>query len=191
MSGSVRLALFDTALGVCGVAWREAGLVATHLPAASEDETRRALAARVGGAREAAPPPAIEKAMADIVRLLAGEKPTLADIVLDETGLDPFRAKVYALARAIPPGETRTYGDLAKDLGDKSLAQAVGQALGANPWPIVVPCHRVLGAGGKLTGFSAPGGVATKVRMLSIEGARIGEGPGLFGELPLAARPGR
>ena len=101
---------------------------------------------------------------------------------LDERGAEPFAARVYALARAIPPGRTLTYGDIARSLGDLALSRAVGRALGANPWPIVVPCHRVLAAGGGKGGFSAPGGAATKLRMLRIEGALAPETLPLFAD---------
>ena len=116
--------------------------------------------------------------------LLGGEKTDLTDITCDFSGVDPFAAKVYAATRAIPAGETLTYGAIALQLGDKQLARDVGRALGRNPLPIIVPCHRVIGANDKLTGFSAYGGVEIKRRMLAIEGARIGEAQGLlFGDL--------
>jgi methylated-DNA-[protein]-cysteine S-methyltransferase len=117
----------------------------------------------------------------DIQALLRGEKPDLLDAQLDLTRVPEFNAKVYAIARAIPPGDTRTYGDIAVQLGDKLLAQQVGAALGKNPWPIVVPCHRVTAAGGKLGGFSARGGVDTKIRLLEIEGAKAVGQRDLFG----------
>ena len=98
-----------------------------------------------------------------------------------------FNARVYAIARNIPPGATMTYGEIAERLGDKSLSREVGQAMGENPSPIIMPCHRVLAAGGKTGGFSAPGGVVTKLRLLTIEGAQPG-GPTLFEKLPLMTR---
>jgi methylated-DNA-[protein]-cysteine S-methyltransferase len=180
--------LFPTSLGDCAIAWCGDAVVATSLPRKNGAETSDRLAARTG-ATPGAPPPAISRAIAAITALLAGEKTDLAFIECDFGGIDPFAARVYAVTRAIPAGETLTYGAIAVRLGDKRLAQNVGQALGRNPFPIVVPCHRVIGANDKLTGFSADGGVATKLRMLAIEGARIGEAPGLFGDLPLAARP--
>jgi methylated-DNA-[protein]-cysteine S-methyltransferase len=103
-------------------------------------------------------------------------------------GVGDFEARVYAIARAIPPGSVRTYGDIARELGDLAAARAVGQALGRNPWPIVVPCHRVLGADGKVGGFSAPGGADTKLRMLTIERAQTSAEPSLFDDLPLSRR---
>jgi methylated-DNA-[protein]-cysteine S-methyltransferase len=132
----------------------------------------------------------VDLAIRDIVRLLAGEAVDLSRVALDMTGVPEFNRQVYAIAREIPPGETMTYGAIARRIGDVTLSRAVGQALGQNPFPIVVPCHRVLAANGKTGGFSARGGVATKMRMLSIERARTGSAPTLFdtiGGLPLLA----
>lgn len=135
----------------------------------------------------AAMPAAVRQAIAAIVQLLAGERlaeahATLAALVLDDADQPALYRRVHAAARAIPPGSTRTYGDLARALGDGALARSVGQAMGRNPWPIVVPCHRVLGSDGTLTGFSAHGGIATKRRMLAIEGVRLPHTPSLFGD---------
>jgi methylated-DNA-[protein]-cysteine S-methyltransferase len=105
--------------------------------------------------------------------------------------MEPFALKVYELSRAIKPSQTRTYGELATEMGDRAYAQAVGRALGANPFPIIVPCYRIMGAGGKLTGFSAGGGVSTKLKLQEIEKAQIGEKPALFGDLPLAVKGGQ
>ncbi|NNL84351.1 MAG: MGMT family protein, partial [Myxococcales bacterium] len=120
------------------------------------------------------------RAIASMTALLEGAKADLTDIACDFSSADPFAARVYAATRAIPAGETRTYGAIALQLGDKQLSQQVGRALGRNPFPIIVPCHRVVGASGKLTGFSAYGGVETKRRMLTIEGAQIVETQGLL-----------
>ncbi|MGL4973698.1 MAG: methylated-DNA--[protein]-cysteine S-methyltransferase [Bosea sp. (in: a-proteobacteria)] len=185
----VHFTLFPTALGECGIAWRGEMVVATRLPDRSATETAERLAARTGATR-AAPPPAIQRAIAAITALLEGGKTDLAFIACDFSGLDLFAAQVYAATRAIPAGETRTYGAIALQLGSKQLAQSVGQTLGRNPFPIIIPCHRVMGANARLTGFSANGGIETKLRMLAIEGAQIGEAPGLFGELPLAVKRG-
>jgi len=114
---------------------------------------------------------AVRAGVAGIVALLAGERRDLREIVLDDRALDDFRRRVYAATRAIGPGETATYGEIARAIGDPGAARAVGAALGSNPFPIIVPCHRVLAADGALHGFSAPGGLATKRRMLEIEGA--------------------
>jgi len=112
--------------------------------------------------------------------LLRGEHRDLTGIRLDAEGMDPFHRRAGEAARAIPPGQTRTYGQLAAQLGEPRLAQAVGQAMGKNPFPIIVPCHRVVAAGGKTGGFSAPGGSKTKLKMLQIEGALNADALPLF-----------
>lgn len=181
--------LFCTAIGECAIAWNDGGdIVATHLPEASSAATAARIARRTG-ASEGAPPHAVRRAIVAITTLLEGEKTDLRFIVCDVSNIDAFARRVYAAAREIAPGETLTYGAIATQLGDKSLAQSVGRALGRNPFPIIVPCHRVLGAGGKLTGFSARGGVETKLKMLAIEGANIAAAPSLFDDLPLATKP--
>jgi methylated-DNA-[protein]-cysteine S-methyltransferase len=179
--------LFDTALGRCGLAWSEAGLRAVQLPMADAAQTRRRLAARVPGAAEQAPPRAVAEAIAAIIAQLAGTSQDLTGLALDGTGVPAFNHRVYAIARSIPPGATLTYGDIARRLGDVALSRAVGQALGQNPWPIVVPCHRVLAAGQRPGGFSAHGGAATKLRLLAIEGAVVNHTPSLFGDDLLGA----
>jgi len=186
--------LFDTAIGRCGIAWSERGLTAVALPGPDDAQLRGWLLRRTPGAvdhgadaQTAAPPrgapdartapagplpPFAARARDGIVALLAGADDDLTDVPLDDEGLAPFHARVYAAAREVRPGETTTYGALADRLGaDRGAARAVGQALGANPWPIVVPCHRITAAGGRAGGFSAPGGVATKLRILDVERA--------------------
>ncbi len=165
-------ALFETPIGACGIAWGPHGIVGVQLPEAGEGATRGRMKRRFPGWAEVEAPPEIEPAIAGIRRLLAGEALDLAEIVLDMEGVSEFHQRVYAIARRIQPGHTRSYGDIAAELGDKGLARAVGQALGLNPFAPVVPCHRVLAAGGKWGGFSAHGGAASKLRMLAIEGAR-------------------
>jgi len=172
--------LFDTAIGRCGVAWGRRGLVGVQLPEAREQETRARLERRFPEARESAPPAGVRRALADIGALLRGEKRDLSGIALEMDRLPPFHRRVYEIARGIPPGATLSYGEIAARLGAPGSARAVGQALGRNPFAIVVPCHRVLAAGGKLGGFSANGGVATKLRLLAIEGAGAGETLPLF-----------
>ena len=164
-------ALFDTDLGRCGIAWSERGIVDVELPGSDDASTRRRLARAVPGAAEIDPPAAVAAAIDAITRLLGGEPEDLSAIVLDMTDVPEFHHRVYDVAREIPPGETRSYGEIAARLGEPGAAQAVGRALGRNPFPIVVPCHRVLAADGSLHGFSAPGGIETKRRMLAIEGA--------------------
>lgn len=173
--------LFDTALGPCGIAWTEAALAAVQLPEASREGTLRRLVRYVGkDVPEQAAPPFVQAAIARIQALLAGAHDDLCDLPLDMTGIPPFHQRVYEVTRAIPPGEILTYGEVARRVGDPGAARAVGQALGKNPFAPVIPCHRVLAAGGRSGGFSAEGGADTKLRMLEIEGARFEEGPGLF-----------
>jgi methylated-DNA-[protein]-cysteine S-methyltransferase len=155
---------FRTALGTCGVKWSDAGITRVLLPG-----TPRLTRPLCEAAPE--PPDEVLAAVGAIVSLLNGVRTDLRWVVLDERGIDPFRQSVYAVAREVPPGVTVSYGDLAHALGKPDAARAVGAALGANPFPIIVPCHRVLSATGGLHGFSAPGGISTKRRMLEIERA--------------------
>jgi methylated-DNA-[protein]-cysteine S-methyltransferase len=166
-------ALFETAIGCCAVAWGERGLRGVQLPEASERATRARMKARFPGVAEAEPPRDVRRAVAAMKALLAGKATDLSTIALDLDGVPPFRRRVYEAARAIPPGRTMSYGGIAAAIGSPGSARAVGGALGRNPFPVVVPCHRVLAAGGKAGGFTAEGGVDTKMRMLEIEGARI------------------
>ena len=172
--------VFDTPVGGCALVWGERGLVGVLLPEASDAATRSRVRHRYAGAQEAAPTPELQQVIERIRGLLNGGRDDLADIALDLTEIPPFHRRVYALARAIRPGSTRSYGEIANELGEPHAARAVGQALGANPFPIIVPCHRVLAAGAKAGGFSAPGGTRTKLRLLEIEGAPLGGTPGLF-----------
>ncbi|MGQ3000059.1 methylated-DNA--[protein]-cysteine S-methyltransferase [Variovorax sp.] len=167
-------AVFDTALGVCGVAWGPQGLVGVQLPQddPTEQPARRRMRQRFPELPEAEPNAEARRAIAAVQALLEGAQDDLRDIALDMRGLSEFHRRVYELARRIPPGHTRTYGEIAEELGDRTLARAVGQAMGLNPFAPVVPCHRVLAAGNKPGGFSAGGGALTKLRMLDIEGAR-------------------
>ena len=173
--------LFETAIGTCGVAWSDRGLTGVMLPLTEGGDPLSRLIRRNPGAVEAAPPATVAAAIEGVQALLRGEKRDLLDVSLDDAHISGLPAQVYAIARAIPPGQTLTYGDIARRLGDLALSRAVGQALGANPWPIVVPCHRILAAGGKKGGFSAPGGADTKLRMLEIEGALAPDTLPLFG----------
>jgi methylated-DNA-[protein]-cysteine S-methyltransferase len=184
-------AIFATAIGSCAIAWGDRGIVWVQLPQADEMAARRRVVHRFPEALETRPPPGVDLAVRDIVRLFKGEPADLSRIALDVSEVPEFNQRVYAVARTIPVGETLTYGEIATRMGETiAAARAVGAALGANPFPPIVPCHRVLGAGGKTGGFSARGGVDTKMRMLSIERARTGAAPTLFdahGGLPLAA----
>jgi methylated-DNA-[protein]-cysteine S-methyltransferase len=124
-------------------------------------------------AAEAQPPPAVARAIRRMTALLQGESDDLRDVEVDLSGLAPFQRQVYEFVRTIPPGHAMTYGQVAEAVGAPGGAQAVGRAMGHNPVPIVVPCHRVVAAGGRLGGFSAPGGAQTKRRMLTIEGTDL------------------
>lgn len=175
-------ALFPTPLGFCGIAWNTQALTCVQLPEANEAATRQRMARRYPELTEDKPPPFVQEAIAAITALLEGRPPEPRDLThlpLDMEGVPPFHQRVYELARRIPPGETLSYGEVAQRLGEPGAARAVGQALGANPFAPVVPCHRVLGAQTGTGGFSAHGGLQTKLKMLEIERARFG-GPGLF-----------
>ena len=181
---SVRLATFETPIGVCGLAWNERGLRGVQLPEGSEPATRARLLRRFPGAETAPPSTSARKALDGIVALLGGAAVDLGDIELDEAGIAPFDRRVYAVARRIAAGTTLTYGEVAARIGAPDAARAVGEALGSNPFAIVVPCHRVLAAGGHIGGFSAGGGARTKRRILAIERARVGDAPDLFADEP-------
>jgi methylated-DNA-[protein]-cysteine S-methyltransferase len=186
--------LFDTDIGPCGIAWGERGVIAVQLPEADAARTRARLVRRCPDARETSPPPEVQAAIEDIVALLRGEARDLSGVALDMERVEEFDRRVYEIARNIPAGETLSYGEIAARLGGRELARDVGQALGRNPFPIVVPCHRVLAAGGKAGGFSANGGVTTKLRLLTIERARTSATPTLFdgdSAFGLAVKPRR
>ncbi len=171
-------ALFDSAIGACAIAWSARGIAGLQLPEATAAATRARLLRRWPGATESEPPPDVCRAIERVRRLLEGQAVDLADIALDLDTAPEFHRKVYEVARTIAPGRTMTYGEIARRLGVPHESREVGQALGRNPVAIIVPCHRVLGADGKMGGFSANGGVSTKRRMLEIEGAAaVGAGP--------------
>jgi methylated-DNA-[protein]-cysteine S-methyltransferase len=173
--------LFDTPIGTCAIGWGERGIAGVLLPDARELQTPAYLLRRFPGAVQGEPPPEVAEAIEAIVGLLSGTPDDLAWIELDLDAVPPFQRRVYEEVRRIPPGQTQTYGEIAARVGDgMGAAQAVGRAMGANPFPIVVPCHRVVGADGRPGGFSAGGGVETKLRMLRIEGAPAGGAPTLF-----------
>jgi methylated-DNA-[protein]-cysteine S-methyltransferase len=177
---SVHFALFGTAIGSCAIVWGERGVAGVQLPETDDARSRARIRRRFRAAQETEPPPEIRRAIAEIVALLAGAPRSLSAIQLDMDEVPPFERSVYEIARSVPPGAVITYGEIAKRLGDPLAAQMVGQALGRNPFPIVVPCHRVVAAGDKLGGFSAPGGTKTKQRMLAIERSPAAGTPDLF-----------
>lgn len=173
--------LFETAIGHCGVAWSDVGLAGVQLPEADELATRLRMQRRFPGVLEVQEAPEhVLRAIERITGLLHGEPDDLRSIELDMRGLGTFQQRVYDLVRGIPPGQTRTYGEIAAALGEPGAARAVGRAMGDNPFAPVVPCHRVLGTRSGTGGFSAAGGLRTKLRMLGIEHARIGSHPDLF-----------
>lgn len=190
---ATHFAFFETAIGRCGLAWSDRGIVGVQLPEGRELQTRARVLQRFPEACEAPPPPHIQQAVDGIVALLQGEASDLSSVELDMNRLAPFHRRVYESARAISPGATASYGEIASRIGAPGASRAVGQALARNPFPIIVPCHRVLSAGGKLGGFSANGGIATKLRLLSIESAQANgsptavEGDGELGFDPIAA----
>jgi methylated-DNA-[protein]-cysteine S-methyltransferase len=172
--------IFDTAIGRCGIAWSERGVVELQLPEADDAKTVARMLRHRPELIEAAPPSEVQQAIEAIQALLRGEKIDLSSVPVDLDSADEFNRRVYEIARTIPAGETMTYGEIATRLGDLQLSRAVGQALGQNPVAIIVPCHRVLGADRKPGGFSAGGGVHTKLKILSIERAHIGGTRDLF-----------
>jgi methylated-DNA-[protein]-cysteine S-methyltransferase len=186
MSDDPSFTLFQTAIGWCGIVWSPRGIAGVEIAGKGKQAARDRLMRRRVGAREAAPSAGVQLVIADIVALLSGDPRELSHVTLDLDGVPDFNRRVYDVARTIGPGATLSYGEIAMRLGDRNLAREVAQALSQNPFPIIVPCHRVLAAGGKMGGFSAPGGVRTKLRMLSIEGAQYGA-PLLFDRLPWAA----
>jgi methylated-DNA-[protein]-cysteine S-methyltransferase len=180
--------LFATAIGACALVWEAQRIIGAQLPERDEEVARRRLAKRFPGADETPPPGFIVAAIAGIVALLEGERRDLSHLPIALDTVPEFNRSVYEVALGIPPGETLTYGEVAARIGEPGAARAVGVALGQNPFAPIVPCHRVLAASGKTGGFSAEGGIETKLRMLTIEKARTSPEPGLFGTLPLEAR---
>jgi methylated-DNA-[protein]-cysteine S-methyltransferase len=167
--------VFPTAMGFAAIAWSDAGVTRFHLPARSAEAAERQLRRRLPAAEPAPPPPEVAAAVTAARRYFAGEPADFAAVSLDLGEQDPFFARVYAAARQIAWGRTTTYGALARDLGaGPEAARDVGQAMAKNPVPLIIPCHRVLAAGGKLGGFSAPGGAATKAKLLALEGVHLG-----------------
>lgn len=177
MPQTVRHTLFETPLGWIGLAWSEAGVVRLQLPAENREATERALLRRPGSGTEDSPPPHILSVITLIHRYTNGEAVDFSAVPVVIDGVEPLRRSIYAALRKIRHGETLTYGELADRAGFPGQAQMIGHAMGRNPVPLIVPCHRVLAAGGKPGGFSAPGGLATKERMLALEGVRLGPPP--------------
>ena len=181
--------LFDTPIGRCAIVWCGGAVIGSALPEESEERIRASLQERFPGATEESPSAGALRAVEAVVRLLSGEAEDFASIEIDLRVPASFDRAVLEATFAIPAGETRTYGEIAKAVGAPGASRAVGRALGSNPVPIIVPCHRVLAADGRSGGFSAPGGASTKLKMLEIEGARRGSEPQLFERLPWRAKP--
>ena len=166
--------IFETAGGFCGIAWSDAGIARFQLPTRSAEATERLLLRRAPGAEPGAPTPEVAEAVAAVKRYFEGEETDFSGVTLDLGEQDAFFKQIYAAARRVGWGHTTTYGALAKELGaGPEAARDVGQAMARNPVALIIPCHRVLAAGGKLGGFSAPGGSSAKVRMLELEGVRL------------------
>jgi methylated-DNA-[protein]-cysteine S-methyltransferase len=182
--------LFDTVIGRCGLAWGQRGLIGVQLPEATPGAAWARLRKRFPDAVETDPPDETDAVIDRIRDLLGGERDDLADVPLALEGQSSFNLRVYEIARAIRPGETSTYGQVAAAMGEPGASRAVGKALGENPWPIVVPCHRVLAASGKMGGFSANGGAETKARLLTLEKAKTSDVPTLF-DLEFSVAPPR
>jgi methylated-DNA-[protein]-cysteine S-methyltransferase len=169
-----RYAIFETVGGFCGIAWNDVGITRFQLPTSNEPSTERLFLRRLSKAERATPTADIEAAIATVKRYFAGERVDFSDLVLDLGDQDEFFKQIYSAARRIGWGHTTTYGTLAKELGaGPEAARDVGQAMAKNPVALIIPCHRVLAAGGKLGGFSAPGGGMSKTRMLELEGVRL------------------
>ena len=181
--------IFDTGIGRCGIAWGDLGVMGVQLPEAREIDTRRRLFQLYPDAREQRPPENVELAIDGIVALLRGGESDLADVTLDMTGIPAFNQRVYACARAIPRGETRTYAEIASALRASGAVYSVAQAIGRNPFMIIVPCHRVLEAGNYADRISAHGGAISKRRLLSLEGTSPTASKTLFDVLMPVAPP--
>jgi methylated-DNA-[protein]-cysteine S-methyltransferase len=174
--------LFDTAIGACGIAWSERGLTRLQLPESDRSATERRVSANAAGPSQATPP-AIDEVIRHVQRFMTGQSVDFAAVVIDLTDAGLFERKVYAAARCVRWGQTVSYGELARQIGSPGAARAVGQALGRNPVPIIIPCHRVLAIGHRIGGFSAHGGPVAKERLLALEGVSVDAGtpplPGL------------
>ncbi len=167
--------IFETAMGFCAIAWSEEGVARFQLPTKSAEAADRLIKRRAEGAQPAAPPEDIAAVVAAAKRYFSGEETDFSEVRLDLSDENAFFRRIYEALRRVRWGGTTTYGALAKEVGaGREAARDVGEAMARNPVPLIIPCHRVLAAGGKIGGFSAPGGASTKMRMLELEGVRIG-----------------
>jgi methylated-DNA-[protein]-cysteine S-methyltransferase len=166
--------IFDSAMGVCAIAWSDAGVARFQLPTKTAEAAERLMRRRASDAEPGAPPERVAAVIEAAKRYFAGEETDFSQVQLDLAGQDAFFAQIYDSLRRVGWGRTTTYGALAKEVGaGREAARDVGEAMAKNPAPLIIPCHRVLAAGGKIGGFSAPGGSRTKMRMLELEGVRI------------------
>ncbi len=171
-------AVFETEAGFCAIGWTEAGIARFALPDGSAQAAERNILRKFPAARAATPTPAIARAIDAAQRYFAGAEVDFTDLALDLDGQEEFFSRIYAALRNVGYGKTTTYGALAKELGaGPEAARAVGQAMATNPIPLIIPCHRVLAAGNKVGGFSAPGGSDSKVKMLALEGVDLSPPP--------------
>jgi methylated-DNA-[protein]-cysteine S-methyltransferase len=171
----LRYHVFETAMGFCAIAWSDAGVARFQLPVKSAEAADRLTRRRAPGAEPGTPPENVAAVVAAAKRYFYGEETDFSDVQIDVAAEDPFFARIYAALRQVGWGRTTTYGALAREVGaGREAARDVGEAMARNPAPLIIPCHRVLAAGGKIGGFSAPGGSKTKMRMLELEGVRVG-----------------
>jgi len=183
--------IFDSAVGRCGIAWGDRGILGVQLPEVRELETRRRMYRIHPQAREQSPPANAEMAIEGIVALLRGDDADLSGVTLDFSGVPYFNQRVYQYVRAIPRGETRTYDDIASGLRMRGAVRSVAQAIGRNPFTIIVPCHRVLEAGNYADNMAPNGGTISKRRLLTIEGAHPTVSKTLFEVLLPPVAPSR
>ena len=181
--------IFDSGIGRCGIAWGPSGIIGVQLPEVREIDTRRRLYQLYPDARELRAPPDVQVAIEGITALLRGAACDFSEVTLDMTGIAAFSQRVYAYARAIPRGETRTYAEIASALRASGAVHSVAQAIGRNPFMIIVPCHRVLETGNYADKISPHGGAISKRRLLSIEGASPTASKTLFDVLMPVAPP--
>ncbi len=182
-----RYCLFETGLGTCGIAWSEAGVVRLQLPERTRERTAGRIR-QVDREKVDVPPRAIGELIGQLVAYFAGQQVDLSGVAVDLSRVPAFHRSIYCALRKVGWGETATYGELARRAGAPGAARAVGQAMGRNPVPIIIPCHRVLAAGGRIGGFSAYGGALTKERLLALEGVHPSGTPPLTGLLHRAAQ---
>mgnify|MGYP000263817588 CR=1 FL=1 len=167
--------LFPTAFGTCGLAWNDTGLTGFQLPEANPEKTERKLITRAHSHSNRTPRPAWVRRLIECVQKhLEGHMQNFTEVQLDWSTVSMFQQAVYRQTRLINPGELKSYGAIARLVGfEAKAARSVGVALAKNPWPLIIPCHRVVSARGKMTGYSAAGGVRTKTRLLVLEGAEL------------------